>query len=187
MKKFNKKYVIIISILVFIFIIIPLSYIFIYNIVTKPSGEENVTTKLSIETDFLNWFIDFNKLYNQKIKTPEYSLTKDAFLKVNNLLDSNIEDDIYFKDNIYYIEDDITLELDVNTRSFRYTKYEDEKIIEILEVRLLNGKYYVQLVDEKYIYKISFNKKMEKNKKIKNKQSDVKIEESIFKVENFNW
>ena len=50
---------------------------------------------------------------------------------------NNEENNIYYKDNIYYFNNNTTIELDVNTRSLRYTKYENEKAIEILEIRLL--------------------------------------------------
>ena len=169
------------------FIIIPISYIFIYNIINKPSGKENITTKLNTDEDFLKWFIDFDKLYNKKVNKPKYSLTKDSFQKISDLLNNEKTTDIYLKDNIYYLEDNITIELDVNTRSFRYTKYDNNNIIEILEVRLLNGKYYVQLINSKYLYKITFNKNKISNKKNKNKEQTIFIKDSIFGNKEFNW
>ena len=181
--KRNKIFIIIL--LVLILIIIPISYIFIYNINNLPSGKENITTKLKSDADFLNWFIDFDNLYYQVVKSPKYSLTKDSFVRITNLLNNEGEENIYYKDNIYYLSDDITIELDVNTRSFRYTKYENNNKIEIFEVRLLNGKYYVQLVNSKYLYKISFNKKKVKNKKYKNEE--VIIKDSIFNNQEFSW
>lgn len=183
-KKRNKT---IILIIIICFIIIPISYIFIYNIINKPRGKENITTKLNADEDFLEWFIDFDKLYNKKVKSPKYSLTKDSFQKISNLLNNEKTTDIYLKDNIYYLEDNITIELDVNTRSFRYTKYDNNNVTEILEVRLLNGKYYVQLINSKYLYKITFNKNKISNKKYKNKEQTIIIKDSIFGNKEFNW
>lgn len=186
-KTIKKRNRTILLIVIICFIIIPISYIFIYNIISKPSGKENVTTKLNTDEDFLEWFIDFNELYNKKVKSPKYSLTKDSFQKISDLLNNEKNTDIYLKDNIYYLEDNITIELDVNTRSFRYTKYDNNNIIEILEVRLLNGKYYVQLINSKYLYKITFNKNKVSNKKYKNKEHTIIIKDSIFSNKEFNW
>lgn len=186
-KTIKKRNRTILLIIIICFIIIPISYIFIYNIINKPSGKENITTKLNTDEDFLEWFIDFDELYNKKVKSPKYSLTKDSFQKISNLLNNENTTDIYLKDNIYYLEDNITIELDVNTRSFRYTKYDNNNIIEILEVRLLNGKYYVQLINSKYLYKITFNKNKISNKKYKNKEQTIIIKDSIFGNKEFNW
>ena len=190
-KKNKKRTITITSILIIILIIIPTSYIFIYNIKNKPSGKENITTKLNTESDFLNWFIDFDNLYHKKINSPKYSLTKDSFQKIYNLLNINI----YFKNNTYYIDNNITLELDVTTRSFRYTLYENnqndsnnnDKKIEILEVRLLNGKYYIQLINKEYLYKITLNHKQVKKNKSKNKNNLITIKNSIFNNKEFDW
>ena len=186
-KTIKKRNRTILLIIIICFIIIPISYIFIYNIINKPSGKENITTKLNTDEDFLKWFIDFDKLYNKKVNKPKYSLTKDSFQKISDLLNNEKTTDIYLKDNIYYLEDNITIELDVNTRSFRYTKYDNNNIIEILEVRLLNGKYYVQLINSKYLYKITFNKNKISNKKYKNKEQTIIIKDSIFGNKEFNW
>lgn len=186
-KTIKKRNRTILLIIIICFIIIPISYIFIYNIINKPSGKENITTKLNTDEDFLKWFIDFDKLYNKKVNKPKYSLTKDSFQKISDLLNNEKTTDIYLKDNIYYLEDNITIELDVNTRSFRYTKYDNNNIIEILEVRLLNGKYYVQLINSKYLYKITFNKNKISNKKYKNKEQTIFIKDSIFGNKEFNW
>ena len=105
----------------------------------------------------MEWFIDFDKLYKQNVKSPKYSLTEKSFQEIYNLLNNEEIKDIYYKNSVYYLSNNITLELDVNTRSFRYTKYKDNSKIEILEVRLINGKYYVQLVNSKNLYKITFN------------------------------
>lgn len=192
-KEINNK--ITINILIILFIIIPISYIFIYNTINKPSGKENITTKLNTDSDFLQWFIDFDNLYNKKINSPKYSLTKDSFQKIYNLLNNNNETNIYFKNNTYYIDNNITIELDVNTRSFRYTKYEnnqntsnkDNNKLEILEVKLLNGKYYIQIINKEYLYKITLNHKQVKNKKYKNKNNSIILENSIFNNKEFNW
>lgn len=186
-KTIKKRNRTILLIVIICFIIIPISYIFIYNIINKPSGKENITTKLNTDEDFLEWFIDFDELYNKKVKSPKYSLTKESFQKISNLLNNENTTDIYLKDNLYYLEDNITIELDVNTRSFRYTKYDNNNITEILEVRLLNGKYYVQLINSKYLYKITFNKNKVSNKKYKNKEQTIIIKDSIFGNKEFNW
>lgn len=178
----NKKIIIIIAII----ILIPITYLIVNNILKKESNE-NVTTKLKSDSDYLNWFIDFDNLYEKKVKTPKYSLTKESFEKIYNLLNNNEENNIYYKDNIYYFNNNTTIELDVNTRSLRYTKYENDKAIEILEIRLLNGKYFVQLVNQKYLYKITFNKDKVTNKKYKNKGNEIIIKDTIFNNENFNW
>ena len=194
-KNNKKKYIIITSILILIFIILPFCFIFIYNLLNKPSGKENITTKLTNESDFLNWFIDFDNLYNKKIKSPTYSLNKEPFEIIYNFLTKNEDSNIYFQNNTYYINNDITIELDTNSKSFRYTKYEKNKNdsnnennkLEILEVNLLNGKYYVQLINKDYLYKISFNKDNNKNKKYKNKENKIIIENSIFNSNSFKW
>ena len=169
----NKK------IIILIFLLISLSIIFLYvhkNYI-KYNTKENITTKLNNDADFLEWFIDFDKLYKQNVKSPKYSLTEKSFQEIYNLLNNEEIKDIYYKNSVYYLSNNITLELDVNTRSFRYTKYKDNSKIEILEVRLINGKYYVQLVNSKNLYKITFNNKKVRNKKYRNKEKEVIINE----------
>ena len=56
-----------------------------------------------------------------------------------------------------------------------------------MEVRLINGKYYVQLVNSKNLYKITFNNKKVRNKKYRNKEKEVIINESIFNNKEFKW
>ncbi|MCI6932950.1 MAG: hypothetical protein MR765_07520 [Tenericutes bacterium] len=179
----NKK------IIILIFLLISLSIIFLYvhkNYI-KYNTKENITTKLNNDADFLEWFIDFDKLYKQNVKSPKYSLTEKSFQEIYNLLNNEEIKDIYYKNSVYYLSNNITLELDVNTRSFRYTKYKDNSKIEILEVRLINGKYYVQLVNSKNLYKITFNNKKVRNKKYRNKEKEVIINESIFNNKEFKW
>lgn len=101
----------ILIVLISIIIIILLSYITINNLYKKTTGNENITTKLNTETDFLNWFIDFNNLYNKKVNSPKYSLTKEMFEEINKFINNNEESNIYFKDNIYHIDEFTTLEL----------------------------------------------------------------------------
>ena len=174
------------TISIIIIIIILFSTIIITSKLLKPSGNENITTKLNTETDFLNWFEDFDNLYNRKIKYPKYSLTKEVFEKINNYINNDNNNNIYFKDNIYYINNTETIELDVNTRSLRYTKYHNNKTNEILEINLINGKYYVQFTNSKSLYKISFNKDIiTKDKEDNNKQ--VIIKDSIYGKKDFNW
>lgn len=181
--KLTKKTIII---FILIITIIITSSIILTNNLTHHNNNENITTKLNSDTDFLNWFIDFDKLYNKKIKNIKYSVTSNMFEKVVKLLNEDNYTEISYKDNIYYITDNDTLELDTNTRSFRYTKYKDNKKIEILEVNLINGKYYIQLVNTTDIYKIILNNKTLKKKHYKNKESVI-IKESIFNTNDFNW
>lgn len=175
---------IIVILLLFCFII-PFYKDFFNRIIPK----ENVTTKLNNDTDFLNWFIDFDKLYKKKVTFINYSLKKDAFETVNKLLNEENKDmkDVYFKNGIYYINNNETLELDTTTRSLRYIKYKNNKIKEILEVRLLNGHYYVIIAKDKYTYKIIFNNNSIKKKKLVNKNDSISIKNSIYKVNEFIW
>lgn len=179
----TKKIIVLVALFIFLLCV----FLYIHNNYIKYNTHENITTKLNTDSDFLEWFIDFDKLYNKIVKSPKYSLTKESFQKISNLLNNEEISDIYYKDSIYYLSDNMTLELDVNTRSFRYTKYKDNSKIEILEVRLINGKYYVQLVNSKYLYKITFNNKKVKNKKYKNKEKEVIIKETIFNNKEFKW
>lgn len=172
MKKYKKIIIIILLIL-----LIPIIYILITNYLSKPTGNENITTKLFNDTDYLSWFIDFDTLYQEHIKSPKYSLNKDIFESINNYLTNNNNTNITYKNNTYYI-DNITLELDVNTRSLRYTNN-----LEILEINLHNGKYYIQYKDNTYLYKIILNKNIHKIKKYKNKD----ITSSIYNTNNFTW
>lgn len=185
-KKIKQKNKTILIFSILIITIITLGYILINNLFIKPSGSENITTKLNTESDFLDWFIDFDNLYKKKVKSPKYSLTKESFEKINNFLNNNTESNIYFKDNIYYLDESTTIELDIYTRSLRYTKYNNDTKTEILEINLINGKYYVQLVNSKYIYKISFNKDKVSTKKEVNKK-EVIIENSIYSKKDFEW
>ena len=68
--------------IILIVIVILLSTTLIYNLITTPKGNENITTKLNNDTDFLNWFIDFDNLYKKNIPTIDYSLNKDMFTKI---------------------------------------------------------------------------------------------------------
>lgn len=173
-------------ILVLTVIIILLTSTFIYNLYKIPKGNENITTKLNDDSDFLNWFIDFDKMFKQNINNINYSLTSDMFKNINNYIQGE-NSNVSYKENIYYIDEYNTLELDVNTRSLRHTKYnKDNKKIEILEVNLKNGKYYIQLVNTKNIYNITLNNKILKKNKIKNK-GNVEVSESIYKTLDFKW
>ena len=163
-------------------VIMFLCYPFYVSLRNKPTGKENITTKITTESDFLNWFIDFDKLYNKTVKSPKYKLKKEIFEEVYVFHTNENNTNIYFKDNIYYIDNSTTLELDVNTSSFRYTD-EDE----ILEVNLLNGMYYVQLINNHDIYRIKFNKNGVKKSKEKNKENKVIVNNSIYGTNNFDW
>lgn len=158
----------------------------IVQLINKPTGDENITTVLKSDRDFLEWFIDFETLYNSKVGTPTYSLNENIFKEINSFLDGETASRVSFKDNKYLL-DDGSLELDVNTRSLRYVKYNKEIILELLEVNLINGKYYVILITKDWEYKIRFNKDDVKIKKTKNKKEEVTIEERIFRVNDFEW
>lgn len=157
----------------------------------KLDSNENITTKLNNDTDFLNWFIDFDKLYRKKISFTNYSLKQETFENINKLLnEENNDNTTYFRDGIYHINDYETLELDTTTRSLRYTKYNNNDYTipnEILEIRLLNGHYYIIIAKEKYTYKIILNNNYVKKKKIKNKNNSIYIKNSIYKVDEFTW
>ena len=179
----NKKYLKIIIVIVILLIILLIP--FGIKEVKKNNLEENVTTTLKTDEDFLNWFIDFDKLYNKKVKKPYYTLTKEPFELIKKLLNNEDTQNVTYYDNKYIINNDINLELDVNTRSLRYTKYKDKNIIEIMEIRLKNGIYYVQLAKKNELYKISFNN--ESSKKKKTKIETVKIKNSIFSTKELKW
>lgn len=186
----NKKIIILLIIIAILFISILIYNLFdstlFYNLFSKPKGTENITTKLTDDKDFLNWFIDFDKLYQKNIHNINYSLNKEMFEKINNYLEGNTKNNILYKDNTYYIDESNTLELDVYTRSLRYTKYDNNNKIEILEINLKNGKYYIQLINSKNIYKIILNNKLVKKDKTKNK-GKVEVLNSIYNTLDFAW
>ena len=85
------------KIIILIFLLICLSIIFLYihkNYI-KYNTKENLTTKLNNDADFLEWFIDFDKLYKQNVKSPKYSLTEKSFQEIYNLLNNEEVKDIY--------------------------------------------------------------------------------------------
>ena len=57
-----------------------------------------------------------------------------------------------------------------------------------MEVRLINGKYLIQLINNNYLYRISFNKS-NINKTMYKNDNNVRIDddESIFQTVNFDW
>lgn len=173
----NKTKKLIIIILIILILLIPIIYILINNYLAKPTGNENITTKLNEDTDYLYWFIDFDNLYQKNIKSPKYSLNKEIFQEINNFITNEKDNNVLYRDNTYYINNK-SLELDVNTRSLRYTNDN-----EILEINLLNGKYYIQYQNNNYLYKIILNNRNKKIKKYKNK----KITSSIYNNNNFTW
>lgn len=152
-----------------------------YDIVYKMFNKdtENLTIALNDDTDFYNWFIQFDELYNKKreLSYPKYSVNKEMFQKISNLLEN--KSDITYKDSKYYLNDNETLELDCTTRSFRYT---NTKTNEIMEVNLINGKYYIQLLTNDKLYKITLN-----NKTINKKEKKSKDYSSIYSLNDFNW
>ena len=146
---------------------------------------ENTTTTLKSDADFLDWFIDFDNLYQKKVKSPKYSLKKEHLKLIKDLLNNKPVENITFYNNTYKINDNIDIELDVNTRSLRYTKYNKKDIMEILEIKIKNGKYYVQLANDNKLSKIVFSRKY--YKKETNKIEKVKIKNSIYGTEDFKW
>lgn len=158
----------------------------IISLIYKPNGDENITMVLKNDNDFLEWFKDFDTLYNNKVGSPKYSLNENIFKEINSFIDGEKESRISFKDNKYLIDNE-TLELDVNTRSLRYIKYNKDTIIELLEINLINGKYYVILITKDWEYKIRFNKDDVKVNKVKNKKNEISINERIFGLNNFEW
>lgn len=182
------SYIFIFTFLIFtiLFILSKFNFTILKDIISF-GDSENKTTILKDDTDFLEWFKDFNSLYRKEKgrNYPNFTVNEEMFEGINNLL-NNKESDTYYKDGKYFVSDNETLELDVNTRSFRYTKYKENNIIEITEVRLINGIYYIQLVDKEYIYRITFNKdNIDKITYINDK--DVFIGVSIFQTEEFKW
>ena len=181
----SDKNLLILGIIVVVILLI-IGGIKIKSSIRKPSGEENKTVVLKSERDFLEWFQDFNELYSQKVAAPTYSLNENILEGVVNFIDGDKDTRVTYKDNIYYI-DDMTLELDVKTRSLRYIKYDQEKILERLEINLVNGKYYVILMNKDWEYRIRFNKDEVKNNKKENVDKLVTLDETIFGVNEFEW
>lgn len=179
----RKKWLKIISILIIIILILLLTAGLLKH--HQNNRKENITTILKSDEDFLNWFKDFDKLYKNKIKRPKYSLNEKIFEEINKLLNNEEVKNITYENDKYIINNNTYLELDVNTRSLKYTKYKDKKIIEILEVRLKDGKYYVQLAKDKHLYKILFNNKDSKIDKKEIKK--IEIKKSIYATEKLKW
>lgn len=181
----NDRNLLIIGIIVVVSLSL-IGIISIIHLINKPTGYENITTLLKHDRDFLEWFNDFDMLYNNKVKVPEYSLNENIFKEINSFINGKNESRISFKDN-KYLMNDATLELDVNTRSLRYIRYNKEIIIELLEINLINGKYYVILITEDWEYKIRFNKDDVKIDKAKNKKKLIAINKRIFGTNDFEW
>ena len=78
------------------------------------------------------------------------------------------------------------MELDVGTRSFRYTLFDNDKVNYIIEVRLINGKYYIQSINKNNIYRIIFNKD-DIEKMVYKNDKEVKIGKSIYGEKEFSW
>lgn len=185
-KRKLKKWVKFLIALIIIMIIIICS-ISIYDLSNKPKGNENITTKLNTDSDFYNWFVEFDNLYQSKIPDINYSLTPSMIEQISKFLSEEENNNITYKNNIYYIDEYNTIELDTYTRSLRHILYNDQKEeIEILEINLKNGKYYIQLVTNKYIYKITLNNNKQKIKQNKNK-GNVEVSNSIFNTLDFKW
>lgn len=189
MKKVFKYIIIIILVIILVlFVLSKFNFTILDNIFSK-GDTENLTIILKTDNDFLEWFKDFNTLYQKKKgrNYPDFSIKEEMFESIKDLLEEK-ESSTYYKDGKYFVSDSETLELDVNTRSFRYTKYKNDKTIEIMEVRLINGKYLIQLINNNYLYRISFNKS-NINKTMYKNDNNVRIEddESIFQTVNFDW
>ncbi len=185
-KNFVKKYgfiiiVIVLSILLFVF------KSRVYDNYINGNKTENLTVKLRSDEDFLNWFSCFINLYNEKKDSsyPDLIVNEDDFKIVNEIL-NNEEEVNFYKDGKYYISDNETLELDVGTRSFRYTLFDNDKVNYIIEVRLINGKYYIQSINKNNIYRIIFNKD-DIEKMVYKNDKEVKIGKSIYGEKEFSW
>lgn len=153
----------------------------------KTNTSENITTLLKEDSDFYNWYMQFDKLYKKKKgkNYPELSLNNEMFNNISKLL-NNEKTNIYYNNGKYFISDIETLELDINTRSIRYIKYKNNIPIEITEIRLKNGLYYLQIIDKNYLHKITLNKDNITKKRYVN-DDDIIIKNSIFQTENFKW
>ena len=105
------------------------------------------------------------------------------FLSIYNLLNSDAN--ITYDNGKYFINNNEIIELDCNTQSFKYVKSIENNIIEIIEVNLSNGKYYIQLIKDKVLYKITLNKDSisKKEKKI----NDYNNYNSIYGINDFKW
>jgi len=189
MKKYLYYSGILILLIIIIILILSRFNITIINNIFNIKKSENLTTKLKSDDDFYEWFIEFDKLYKKKKgkNYPELEVNKDMFKSICDLLE-NKESKIYYKDGKYYVSDEETIELDVNSRSIRYIKYKEDNIIEILELRLVNGKYYIQLVNSDYLYRIYFNKNDINKITYKNKDNIyIDNDQSLFQTESFKW
>ena len=189
----KKRTTILLIILIITTFILSLSFIKnkvnipLLNSIFNFNKKENVTTILKSDEDFLEWFNDFNKLYNKKRNNnyPSLKIKKEYFEEIQKLLQEK-ETNVYYKDGKYYLNNNETLELDVNTRSLRHTITKDNKIEEITEIRLINGLYYIQTINKKYIYRITFNKDNIGLKTYKN-DKEIEIKQSIYQTKEFKW
>ena len=181
--EFLKKYRLYVILTIVLILFIVIFYDKVYDLFNKST--ENLTVTLNNDSDYYEWFSQFDKLYNKKKNNnyPSYSVNKDMFLSIYNLLNSN--SNITYDNGKYFINDNETIELDCNTRSFKYVKSNDNNVIEIMEVNLSNGKYYIQLIKDKMLYKITLNKNSidKKEKKI----NDYNNYNSIYEINDFKW
>lgn len=159
----------------------------ILNKIFNLNKKENITITLKSDEDFLDWYNDFNKLYKKKKNNnyPNLKIKEQYFEEIKKLLQEK-ETNIYYKDGKYYINNNETLELDVNTRSIRHTITKDNKNIEITEIRLINGLYYIQTINSKYIYRIVLNKNNIELITYKN-DKEIEIKQSIYQTKEFKW
>lgn len=143
---------------------------------------ENLTVILYDDTDFYDWFVQFDLLYNNKkdFSYPRYSVDKNMFLEIANSF--NNDTNIKYRDGKYYFDDSYVIELDCSSRSFRYTMYVEDSAIEIMEVKLINGRYYMQLIKDKKLYKIILNKN-----DINKREENINDYVTIFGVNEFKW
>lgn len=180
---FLKKYKLYVILTIILILFIFVFYNKIYYLFNKKT--ENLTITLNNDSDYYKWFIQFDELYNKKKDSsyPKYSVNNDMFLSIYNLLDNT--SNITYNNGKYFINNNETIELDCNTRSFRYIKSNNDSIIEIMEVNLSNGKYYIQLIKDNNLYKIILNKD-NISKKV-NKINDYNNYKSIYGINEFNW
>ena len=181
--EFLKKYRLYVIFTVVLLLFIVIFYNNVYDLFNKST--ENLTVTLNSDSDYYEWFSQFDELYNKKKNNsyPSYSVNKDMFLSIYNLLNSDAN--ITYDNGKYFINNNEIIELDCNTQSFKYVKSIENNIIEIIEVNLSNGKYYIQLIKDKVLYKITLNKDSisKKEKKI----NDYNNYNSIYGINDFKW
>ena len=99
--EFLKKYRLYVIFTVVLLLFIVIFYNKVYDLFNKST--ENLTVTLNSDSDYYEWFSQFDELYNKKKNNsyPSYSVNKDMFLSIYNLLNSDAN--ITYDNGKYFI------------------------------------------------------------------------------------